>query len=378
MQGAELRVPLAEGPKHALVHQHEVSRGRQTLGDVEVRVRAQRHPLVVVVGSEDAFLIEVVERDRERGEFIASGDAHRLIDQRRILIDQPEPVRVRVFDRVNPHHRAIDVTGGVLRRLAGVHIDLIDRLELGANVDPLRQVLGFLLGDVAVVGDSEITGVPAAASLDEHHPVRRARPIDRRRRGVLEHRDALDVEGVEVVDLPNDAVDENERAVVAERPHPTDPNLRAVRTGTASEVPHGDARHVALKTLRDVRDRTLGDLLTGHDFGRTGDGGFRLRTVAGRDHALELHRRPREVKVQPRRIAGIHHYRMLLGAVAEEARPDGVCPRSNSEQPVTASLAAPRRGDGSAIHADARADNRHARGVRNSAGDDPCSLSQSN
>ena len=374
VQHAKLRIALAARPHRLLVHQHQVGLGRHALGDVEVRIPAHGVALVVVLRGQDALLVEVVARERERGQVVAAGHANGVVGHGRRLVDQAQPVRVRILDGVEAERRAVDVTRRILRRLPGVDVHLVDGVQLGADVHPLRHVLRLLGRDVPVVRHFESARVLAAPRLHDHHAIRRARAVDGGRGGVLEHGHALDVERVEVVDLPHHAVHQDERAVVAQRAGAADADLRTVVARASTKVLHRDARKEPLKPLRDVRDGPLGDLLSAHDLSRAGDVGLDLGAVPGRnDHALQFQRGAAEPEIERRRLPRGDGDGLLLLAISQPPSANGVHARAHAPQGETAEGVAPRR-HGGAIDTHARVGDGRAGGVSDAAGDDSCSL----
>ena len=376
VQHAELRVALAARTHCLLVHQREVGLRREPLGDVEVRIAAHRITLVVVLGVQDALLVEVVTRQRQRGEVVAARDAERVVRHRRRLVDEPEPVRVGVLDRVEAERGAVDVARGVLGRLAEVRVDRIDRIQLGADVHALRHVLRALRGDVSVVRDLEAAGVAAATGLDDHDAVRSACAVDGSGRCVLEHRHALDVERIEVVDLADHAIHEDERAIVAEGGRAADADRRAVRTRTSAEVLHRDAGHEALKALRDVRHGALGDLVTSHDLGGTGDVCLDLSAVARRhDDAFELRGRAAEAEVRSHGLSVVDADGLFGRTIAEEPNANDVRASGDAAEGILARHAAASCCGGT-IDKYAGARYRHAKGVEDGTADDSRALTE--
>ena len=147
---------------------------------------------------------------------------------------------------------------------------------------------GLLDGDVARVVDRELVGEFARVlGGDEHHAVGCARTVDGGRSCVLEHRDRLDVVGVEHRGVALDAVDQHQsRSARADRRLAADV-VRRRAVGLAVGQRNIEVGHGALQHLRDVGHGTVlqkfrGDLVDG-----ARQVGLLLRAVAHDHHLVD-------------------------------------------------------------------------------------------
>ena len=209
--------------------------------------------------------------------------------------DGVDPVRAGAF--------GLGVGEGVFRDRR-VRLDLVVAVGAREEIGVVVAVAGELRGvhdvelarelresQIGLEGDAG-TSVHAAALLgrDHDHAVRAACAVDGRRRGVLQHRDRLDVRGVDVVQVVNavdDAVDDDQRFVRCRdraRAADSDRGRGARLSGRGHDVGAGDAALEGLvdRNHRDVLD--VAHLDVGH---RTRQVGFFHRAVADHDHFVD-------------------------------------------------------------------------------------------
>ena len=161
-------------------------------------------------------------------------------------------VLIGVVDRTRRDVEQIGAVAGLLE----------DRCEFVGveHVDRLRDVRDAELAVVAHDG----AFARAALGRDEDDAARAARTVDRRRRGVLEHFEALDVAAFEVREGPGvarNAVDDIERVVARRGRLDAADADRDVAVGLAAQREHLHARHLGGHGVAEVGRRHVGEIL---------------------------------------------------------------------------------------------------------------------
>ena len=186
-------------PHHVVertVHGH-VARDPEGVRDVAIDVDAQATALELRAANH-AALIEQVPRDRIAPPGVAAGEAERDVAHERVAEDLRLPVSAgahHLADRVRSQRARASAVGILRRRPVRVE---------ERRVDVGREVVGVQHRDLAdhgrvALGVAQRVPPPAGAVSvlrgDEDDAVRAAAAVDRRRRGILEDVDGLDVFG---------------------------------------------------------------------------------------------------------------------------------------------------------------------------------------
>ena len=146
---------------------------------ITVEIRPYRDTVLIVVSARDV-VVRAVARARDR-ELV-------VLQQRRIVIYGIEPVHIRLAQQVVVLARGEAYLLLVLDTLGRVH-------QVPVVLRQLRE------SELHAVGDAGLRGHTSALGRDDDHAVRGAGAVDRCRRGVLEHRDRLDIGGVDGVEV---------------------------------------------------------------------------------------------------------------------------------------------------------------------------------
>jgi len=329
-----------------------------------VEVEPERAPLEFL-GLHDALLIQLAGAQGEAVVVVASRHADLVVDlrafaQNEVLPVGPAPGAERRESPVAPEQRLIggiahgDATRTLVLIAGAVRLPLVlGELRAGKHAHPAHLLLD---AGVGVVRDR---GLPALALTggDEHHAVRAARAVDRRRRRVLQNLHRLDVVRVEVSDPSGhrDPVQHVQR-VVGRRQGPltAHPDADAV-PGLVACRDDVHARHPALDRLDRVH---LGD----RRHGAAGHGGHgsrhvlaTLRAVPDDDDVLECDGQRLQREIDRHGLAACHDDIGNFGErVPDEPGPQPVCPARHERDRVTAV--------GPGVGAELSAENAHAGG----------------
>ena len=177
-----------------------------------------------------------------------------------------------------------DVVVGIDRLLAVVERRFAteDHVLLGA--DRFGRVGGRLPADVTAVGDRRL---PLLAALGRHEDdaVGRTRTVDGRRGGVLQHRNLVDLRGVDGIEAALHPVDEHQRrgARTAEGSDTAHADHAAVAARSSALRGNGHAGGDALESGRRGYDGTVGEVFGRDRRDGTGQIDLFLRVVAD-DH----------------------------------------------------------------------------------------------
>ena len=278
---------------------------------------------------DDAVLVEIAHREPVVAALPHPGDDHVVLLAEAAAIDEVEPVGIRVAQagasrrRLRVHRRP-ELTRVEHAREPG------DRRGRHARADlDLRSVLPGLLGGY------------------EHDAVGGVRPVDRRGRGVLQHRDALDVVGIEEVQgvtaegVParreragdRHSIDHVQRvAARVDRGCAANPNPE---TTTGFVVVHDlHARHLALD------ERLRGDNATGMELRRrnlrdgAGDVPRALRSVTGDHDFRQADGLSVQRQVDDDRVAARDRDGLGRRGVADDPRPQRLRARGHAGDQV--------------------------------------------
>ena len=197
--------------------------------------RAEDGVLPIGVGQRTALVFEI------------GGD-----DGRNLVIARCPAFIVGIVDRPRRHLRQI----GVVARL------LVELRELVG----VEHIIGFRharYAELTVVTDYGMF-VLTALGRDEDNAARTARTVDRRRRSVLEHFEALDVVAVEVREgtgVARNAVDDVERVVARRGGLDAADADRDVAVGLAAQLEHLHARHLGGHGVTEIGRRKPFEIL---------------------------------------------------------------------------------------------------------------------
>ena len=314
----------------------------------------------------------------------AAGEGHALlvhVVERRAIARVLTPTRERhvvIVRDGGAGHRALPIRirraqGGQIRRVQTLDLERVRVVDLHLLLNELPVLRPVQHVQIARRGGHRHVAIvlharpgharPMLLRLDEDDTVGRAAAVDRRRGGVLEHRDRGDVRGVEQVEraagqrrvtadaervrfglraVDRDAVDHVQRLVGrAERRPAADadlrpgPRLAVVRNhldpgGTTLEHLVHVRRHADVRRGRvDGRDRA-GDRLTA------------LRAVAGHDDRLENRRRLMQHEPHRRRASRRHRHILFLRQIPDARRSQAMRARGDGAQDEAAVVAADR------------------------------------
>ena len=225
----------------------------------------------------------------------------------------PPVVAVAPFLRIRQH--LLEVHAEEFALIARAVVGLDQGAELRRHVGIVRQDGGRFPGDVVRVIHRGAIRFAGRFRGDEDHTEGRTRTVDGGRCGVLEHGDALDVLRVEEREVVHrHPVDEDEGGAlcaVAQCSHAADGH-RGCGAKLTAAVHDREARHGALKRLRDVRIRPclecLTDVYRGHGAGQVD---LLLRAVTHDDDFVQ------QLAILMQHDAHRGRSRHLLGAVAD-------------------------------------------------------------
>ena len=164
---------------------------------------------------------------------------------------------------------------------------------ISANVDPLllfpcrqtlRHVARHIDGIIAVVGDLR-TSFAAALGSDEHYARGSTCTIDGTGRGILQHRDALDVVGIEQGNVSLDAIDQHQGRSGIHRRETADTHAAGLAAWFTARTEHSHTRHFSLHGAEHVARRLGSQLVSIDGTHGTRQVNFLLNTVAN-DHDL--------------------------------------------------------------------------------------------
>ena len=263
----------------------------EALGDLDVQVGAQV-VLVVVRGAlvVDTVLVLAVELHEIGRALRTAVDAHPVL----VLggdgfHDLAEPVRVRIVDGVVLVDVVLDLRIVVHGRTAADRQALVVGGGVQDGVGQLDHARRLL--EAQVIGEAHLRTLVVLASLGRHKDdaVRGAGAVDGGG-GVLQDVDALDFvtgQAAEFVATALDAVDDDQRAVVAEGAAAADEHHGVVATRLTGAVVHDDTGHTAGQALGKVHGGVLDQFLTRGGGHRTRQGHLALVAVADRHGLVE-------------------------------------------------------------------------------------------
>ena len=205
-----------------------------------------------------------------------------------------------LIDRFVIGNRRIDV---VQQRPRAVVIVVVAILP---PVDP-RQAVGYHVGRHRAAVDRHRTvvidhGRPFLGALgrDQHDAESAAGAVDRSRRGVLQHADALHILRIDRIDAALDAVDQHERRTARPDRARTADIDRSPARGLAVGKGDVQARQLSLQRTGQRSGRTVFDDLAVDLIDRTDQIAPLDRTVAHDHHVVDLLRRKRQPDVERR------------------------------------------------------------------------------
>ncbi len=286
-------------------------------------VEPERDPLGRAA-SDDAVLIEIADRQAVVVVLAGARDDHVVLMAEPRAVHDTEPVGARVRQLTEVGRRVLGHGRAELRRVQ--HLGKSgDRRggHAGAVLDPRRSLLpGFC--------------------LDDHHTARGVHSVDRRRRSILEHRDALDVIGVQEVESiapggqTGAGVEHIDRVRVRQSHRHAVDHVERIARGrdrirTANPQRHAAARLVVVDQLHAC-DLALDELLRADDSARVelrrghlgygaGDIARPLRPIAGDHDFRQAHRLGGQGEIGDERLILRDRDRLGGTPVADQSRP---------------------------------------------------------
>ena len=323
----------------------------QRVGHLVVDIQPRGDPLPVVVHL-DAVLTFVAAREVIAEAFAAARkrEVVALLDAG--LVDLVDPVRVGQRRGVVPDR----VADAQLLHDA----DVVFGPEHPVHVRVLPHA------DVAREREFRLGVVGALLRRDEHHTASSPRTVDRRRTGILDHLDRLDVvQVVFAVVVAGHAVDHEERVQAVDRTHTADHDIGACTGFSAGLRDH----HTGDLALQRLGNRPGGQILDVRSLDR-GDGarqvGLLLRTVTDHHDVVEAFALLFEDDLQ---TAAVQHRQAetLITDIGDKQR--GACGNRERETPVrTRNRTVHRRG---ILHDDRGSDQGISLLVGDRSGDGP-------
>ena len=260
----------------------------QALGHLRVDLHVPREAFRVVVGDHDAALVHVTAAQRVGDLVRAARNAGVVLLEKTVLVAEVVPVGGGIDVLVVLHALLVfeDVVAVVgHRQLAFVqfglvaHVHILNRVghhvghvgrrlnaEVGAQLHHRCALLGLLRGD-------EDDAVGGLGTVD-------------RGRSVLQHRDRLDVAGIQLVERILHAVDQHHGAGTAHRADAAYADRRAVAAGLRRSLVDVDAGH-RIERLRGVRHGLVLDLRHLAHGDRAGQVDLLLHAVSDHHHVVE-------------------------------------------------------------------------------------------
>ena len=276
-------------------------------------VRTEVVALASVVGTHVvALLVEVARRDHVGRVVAAAREADVVILLQRRLEDL-----IHVIGAVPVLLQVADLLGRELGSQPRIGLGDIEQRGVLPTLDRRIEHLGILHAHHRRKLHDRSLVLLALLGRDEQYAVGGARSVDGGRTGILQHRNRLDIRGVELVEagvVGNQSVDDDQRFVVVHRTDTADVDVELVVGGVIAALLDHKARGGTLQGLREVGHRAFGDRLRlDLIHGAHGPAAGR-RTVTDHDHLVDQLRILLERDVDHRTVG----HRQFLRGVTDE------------------------------------------------------------
>ena len=276
-------------------------------------VRTEIVTLAAVIGTFEVALLIVIACRNHIGRI---GAAARYADVVVLLHGRPQNL-VHVERAVAVRLEVADLFGGKGGSQPRIGFGNVEQRGVLPALNGRVEHFGLLPADHSREFDGRSLIQLALLGGDQQDAVGGARTVNGSRTGILQHRDVLDVRGIELVEagvVRHQTVDDDQRFVVVHRTDTADVDVELVVGRVAASLLDDEAGRSALQRLRQVGDGTFGDgfgLDLVHGAHRTAAGGG---AVADDDHFVHQLRVFLQRHVQQRAVG----HRKRLRLVADE------------------------------------------------------------
>ena len=284
---------LAMSVVEGFAHLDDIHAVRIAIEDV-LGVQTQREAAEVrlgIVAAEHAVLILIAQTHRELRHVGTAGKVQRVAGRHGVLVAQSfNPVGSRILAALIVSKQllvALEIISPVVSGFARIVFGKIHHLHIFLGSQHLRQTIDVGPAEVGIVAHLQLAGLALLGGHDDH-TVGGGRTIDGARGGVLQHIDALDVGGVDVVDIATrHAVDDVERSRVAVGAGTANRHLETITWLTRRRL-DGHTRRLALERAESLSGVELLNVLALDLDCGTSDEFLLLNTITGYHHFVQF------------------------------------------------------------------------------------------